>query len=408
MLDQFLEQPPAALSTMYVDMDAFFASVEQQFRPELRNRPVAVCPCLGDGCAVIASSYEAKRLGIRVGVRIAEARRRCPEIALVRDNAALYRSISRRLMAILEDTYCKVLPKSVDEACLIIPSYARRPQSIFALQKAIKGTFAHGVGDYIKCSIGVSTNMWLAKMAASSAKPNGFKLLEISDLERFYAGLPLMKLTGINYRMLRRLYAVRIYSTLDLYHAPIDFLVRHFGLVGQKWFLRMRGYEVDFEPQLKPPRSIGHQTTILGEPLVDESGVRTVLTKLASKAGRRLRQHEMVARSLMLWLGGNQYHQGVKAVARGTMRMTGDNEIILASFDLLRQYWGLWPVRRLGLTLFDLVPEGQLSIFGEQGSQAISRAGDEILDRFGNRAIGRASWLGADIVPDRVGFGKAT
>lgn len=95
-------------------------------------------------------------------------------------------------------------------------------------------------------------------------------------------------------------------------------------------------------------------------------------------------------------------------MSRGTVRMVGDADIIRVANDLLRHHWRSWPVRRLGLTLFDLVPEGQMSILGDKSSIDISRASDKILDRYGGAALGRASWLGGDIVPDRVGFGKAT
>ena len=398
---------PTELSTMFVDMDAFFASVEQQHRPEARNRPVGVCPCLGEGCAVIASSYEAKRLGIRVGTRVAEARRICPDIVLLRDRPYLYRQASQQIMHILDDTICQIFPKSIDEAYMIVPSYARSMDQINALCKAIKGNISDVLGEYVRCSIGIGPNIWLAKMAAAVNKPNGMCVVHCDDLSEFYAGLNLLKLTGINRRMARRLHSIGIYSVKDLYAASLSLLTRHFGVVGQKWYLRLRGYEVDREVTNRPPQSLGHQTTILGESLHDQAAVYTVLTKLASKVGYRLRRQGLMAQGVVLWLSNDSW-QGWSQIARHMLRMGSDADILDAAKKLLVMYQGELAVRRIGITVFDLIDDRQLGLFDavHDDRLQISRAIDQLANRFGTASVQRASWLGQEIVPDRVGFGR--
>lgn len=405
-IESRLKLPPFEASTMYVDMDAFFASVEQQFRVELRHRPVGVCPCLGENCSIIASSYEAKRYGISVGMHLGEARRRCPDIVLVADRPYLYRAISQRIMQILDDTYCKVLPKSIDEACLIIPSYARDNESINTLYKGIKSSLAKYCGEYIKCSIGVGPNMWLAKMVASASKPNGFAIIDMTQLERFYADLRLTQLTGVNHRLARRLYSLGVYSVTDLYNTSASQLTSWFGLPGQKWYLRLRGYEVDIERQLKPIQSIGHQTTVMGKDRRSLADINSVVVKLATKVGYRLRQHGMVATGMGLWLMGDSRLEFWQERVRHASCFSDDDQIIGLAQLLLGKHNCVFNIRRLGLTVFGLRDSGQLALFdGRNGGADGSLAIDQLKMRYHKAIIGRASWLGRDLAPDRVGFG---
>lgn len=406
-IESWLKRSPSDYSTMYVDMDAFFASVEQQFRAELRHRPVGVCPCLGDGCSIIASSYEAKRYGIGVGMRLSEARRRCPDIILVHDRPHLYRAISQQIMCILDDTYCKILPKSIDEACLIIPSYARNAESITALYKGIKSTITKYCGEYIKCSIGVGPNMWLAKMIASANKPNGFAIVNTMQLEEFYNGLRLTQLTGINHRLTRRLYRRGIYSVIDLYNASARQLTSWFGLSGEKWYLRLRGYEVDIDYQPKPIQSIGHQTTVLAKSKLNLTDLNSIAVKLATKVGYRLRQHKLVATGIGLWLMGDNRSEFWQDRIRHLPYFCDDGRIVELVQLLLGKRSHHCQVRRLGLYVFGLCNSSQLALFNDSDidQHNLIIAMDRLKANYHKGIIGRASWLGHDWAPDRIGFG---
>lgn len=298
---------PRPYSTLYIDMDSFFASVEQFYHPELRGKPVGVATGSTAGASIVAASVEAKRRGVRGGVKIDVARRLCPGIAIVTDSPHSYRAIHRQIMAVLQATPCMVEAKSIDEAVLKIPHYLHNEDDIFALIKAIKGKLFDLYNEHIYCSIGVASNMWLAKMAASYKKPNGVYLLH-NNLDEFYTDHSLLDLTGINYRMRRRLYNIGILSPIDLYRAPRLFLRKNLGVEGDKWYFRMRGYEVDRRPLVKQ-RSLSHQVTTIPDYPDNLDKITTYLTKIAEVLGKRLRDKGLKARSvyLSLRLETNQY-----------------------------------------------------------------------------------------------------
>ncbi len=291
---------PKPYSTLYIDMDSFFASVEQFYHPELRGKPVGVATGTTAGASIVAASIEAKRRGVRGGVKIDVARRLCPGIAIVSDSPHSYRAIHRQIMAVLQATPCMVEAKSIDEAVLRIPHYMQNRNDIFALIKAIKANLYKMYNEHIYCSIGVSSNMWLAKMAASYKKPNGVYIVH-NKLAEFYTDHSLLDLTGINYRMRRRLHALQILTPLDLYCAPQPFLRRSLGVEGEKWYFRMRGYEVDRRPLVKQ-RSLSHQVTTIPDYPDNLEKITTYLVKISDVLGRRLREKHLKARSVYLSL----------------------------------------------------------------------------------------------------------
>jgi len=289
---------PKPYSTLYIDMDSFFASVEQFYNPKLRGKPVGVATGTTIGASIVAASIEAKRMGVRGGVKVENARRMCPGIVVVSDSPHSYRAIHRQIMAVLQATPCMVEAKSIDEAVLRIPHYMQNSNDIFALIKAIKANLYKMYNEHIYCSIGVSSNMWLAKMAASYKKPNGVYIVH-NKLEEFYTDHSLLDLTGINYRMRRRLYAIGILSPFDLYCASRLFLRRSLGVEGEKWYFRMRGYEVDKRPLVKQ-RSLSHQVTTIPDYPDNLDKITTYLLKISDVLGRRLRDKHLKARSVYL------------------------------------------------------------------------------------------------------------
>ncbi len=291
---------PIPYSTLYIDMDSFFASVEQFCHPELRGKPIGVATGATGGASIVAASIEAKRMGVTGGVKIDSAQRMCPSLIIVNNSPHAYRAIHRQIMTVLQATPCMVEAKSIDEAVLKIPHYIQNKEDVFALIKAIKGSLFNLYNEHIYCSIGVSSNMWLAKMAASHRKPNGVFLLH-QNFEQFYAEQSLLALTGINYRMRRRFYTAGILSPLDLYRTSRLFLRRSFGVEGEKWYFRMRGYEVDRRVLVKQS-SLSHQITTIPDYPNKIEKITTYLIKIAEVLGKRLRDKGLKARSIYLSL----------------------------------------------------------------------------------------------------------
>jgi DNA polymerase-4 len=216
-------QQPIPYSTIFIDMDSFFASVEQFYNPKLRGRPVGVATGTSGGASIVAASVEAKRFGVRGGIKVGDARLKCPEIVIVHDSPNSYRGVHRQIMDILHATPCYVRAQSIDEAYLLVPSYMRTRQSTLALIKAIKASIYTLFNEHISSSMGIASNIWLAKMASNYKKPRGLVVLGQNDLPGFYKSLTLVALTGINYRMARRLYSLGIFTPYDLFQASASF-----------------------------------------------------------------------------------------------------------------------------------------------------------------------------------------
>ncbi len=401
---------PVEASTLFLDMDSFFASVEQQYNPGLRGRPVGVCPCLGDGCCVVAASREAKLCGVRTGVRVRDARRLCPDIVLISDSPTSYREVHTSFMKILDNTVCRVQSKGIDEAWMKLPWYLVGSKDAHDLARQVKAQISDTVGPYISCSIGIAPNIWLGKMAASHRKPNGLVELRTSDLEAFYKELRLVDLNGISWRLARQCYRLGIYSPIALYQAPLALLRRAWGVNGVKWYLRMRGYEVDISTE-KPQKTLSHQTTLMPNPAMNIKDVTAVLTKMSFRIGRRLRANHQMAKGVSLYLRYIDHSHFVQNLNTG--QAFASNDWILRHLkSLLPPAARLQPVKQLSIGLYDLTNELQLSLGIDLATEsdrtaAVSMAIDRLNTKHGTHTIIPASSLGRDIFPDRIGFGNS-
>lgn len=323
MFEQMLRQRPIDGRAIFIDMNSFFASCEQQANPELRGQPLGVCPFISNATVVIAASTEAKRFGIKTGTRVPEAKLLCPRLQLVQANPRLYREFHRRLMAALDNLNCKVSAKSIDEALLLVPSYARHQAAKLGLD--VK-TAVRSVGSDLKCSVAIASNMFLAKMGTNLRKPDGFLEIKTAELADFYAPLELTDLHGISWRMKARLNAIGITTPVDFYEASLPLLREAFGVNGEAWYLRLRGYEVDLAPTTR--RIIGHQMTIVPQPARSRAEVLSVASQLTYRAAIRLRQSGYAARGIAVYLRF-QDHSGWKNVYHAKYAFTDSSTFFL-------------------------------------------------------------------------------
>lgn len=405
MLEGILDSAQS-FRVLYLDFDSFFASAEQQRRPELRGIPVGVCPFVSDASCIVAASREAKQCGIRTGMRVWEARKLAPDLVCVRDTPPYYRAIHGTALRVLEDTPCRVYVRGIDEMALVVPSYLRSVAAVTSLAQDLKRELRRHLGDVVTVSIGVGPNSWLAKLAASYRKPDGMLILRPTQYSDFYSNLRLLDLTGISYRMQCRLYDLGIYTPSDLYRASEPYLRQHLGVHGSRWYLRMRGVEVD-ERSEQPKKSIGHQTTLAPRPASSFDELMSVAVKMMLKIGYRLRATKRQARSMAVvisFVGPRGWHNAARHL-----------EPFDSQADLVRQVGRLIeplrseyePVRRITVVTSDFVPAGQQSWLAEADdrSEALSGALDALRRRFGASAVMTASGMETDIFPDRIGFG---
>lgn len=395
----------SANRALFVDMNSFFASVEQQVAPELRGRPVGVVPFLHDSTSILAASVEAKKLGIRTGTNVGEAKRLAPNIKLLRVNAPLYRDYHRRVMTMLDQTRCKVTVKSIDEALLVVPSDLRGHSLELASQ--IRANI-YDIGDWLGCSIGLGPNMFIAKMATNAMKPNGLVQVLPEELEGFYSTLSLTDLYGVARRSAKRFKSLGIESPLDLYHAPLKYLQQHLGENhGLSWYLRMRGVEVDQKPTNRT--SVGHQMTLTPNPATSLEELWPTISQLVTKVSHRLRVNGLSSHRLVVFVRySDRTHWGKMM---NQTQYINDLPTMLQSVKTGFTHLPFSkPVRLVGVSAINLRPtaDTSYSLFPEERkAEQITGAIDLITEKFGVGSITTARNLTIAPVADHIGFGNA-
>lgn len=280
------------LRCLYVDFNSFFASIEQQDEPRLRGRPVGVVPVLSPTTCCIAASGEARQHGIRTGTPVWEAVEKCPDLMLVEARPARYVEIHHQLMDAIGECIPHEKAESIDEVpCFLIGRERQRDNAIAIAQdikRAIGARF-----DWIRCSIGIAPNRFLAKTASDMQKCDGLTVLERFDLPHRLHTLALRDLCGIGPAMEQRLLTAGIDTVDKLCAAPREHLRAAWGSIeGERYWMQLRGFELP--PPATKRGSIGH-SHVLGPELRSFEGARAVLFKLLAKAAMRLRKDAFLA-----------------------------------------------------------------------------------------------------------------
>ncbi len=285
-----------ALRELILDFNSYFASVEQQERPELRGRPVVVAAVMTDHTCCIAASHEAKRLGIKTGTGVGEARRICPALVVVEARPPLYLEYHHKL----KDAVDSVLPVSevlsIDEMRCALRGRWQERETALRLAREIKRAIANAVGVFVRCSIGIAPNGYLAKTASDMQKPDGLVVIDEGDLPGILFPLKLTDFCGIAESREKRLHACGIYTAEQLCHAPKALLrAAWHGIEGERIYALLRGEVVDRAPTQRC--TVGHSHVLEPEyrtrPLAE-----AVLQRLLQKAAARLRSLGYMAASL--------------------------------------------------------------------------------------------------------------
>jgi DNA polymerase-4 len=288
------------LTALFVDCDSYFASVEQHLDPQLRGRPVAVAPVMAESSCCIAASYEAKAHGVKTGTRISDARVMCPGIAIVESKPAQYILFHHQVVAAVEHCIHVEAVLSIDEMWAWLPLNLREVSLIREIAENIKSTIAREVSPFIRVSIGVGPNRYLAKTASKMRKPDGLFFIEANQLPEILHGLSLRDLNGIGRSMEARLHAAGIHTVAALCAAPKERLRQVWGgVVGDRFWHLIRGEEI---PDLvSAKKSIGH-SHVLPPEFRDPEKAWPILCKLLHKACERLRSHGLLTGSLTMHL----------------------------------------------------------------------------------------------------------
>jgi DNA polymerase-4 len=391
------------LRALLLDFNSYFASVEQQLRPELRGRPLGILPVLAESTCCIAASYQAKRFGVKTGTSVADARRLCPDMVFVEARPAVYVEMHHRLMAVVDSVIAVGEVLSIDEVACELTGSWRQEAVVRRLAGEVKAKLRE-VGECLTCSIGVGPNRFLAKTASNMQKPDGLTLIHESDLPDILFPLKLNDLNGIAKAMHARLERHGITTVEALCRAPREKLRQVWGGVeGERFYDRLRG----IEPPVAPTRrgSIGH-SHVLPPQLRYVGGAYAVLSKLTQKAAIRLRAEGYLASRLGIRVEWRNRDNWERVARFSPMQDT---------LGFLRILAGLWAERpahgeptKVSMVFSELTPasEETLPLFPDgTRTPGLDSAFDRVRSKFGNSALyfGGAFLAGAQ-APMRISF----
>ncbi|MEO0073169.1 MAG: DNA polymerase IV [candidate division WOR-3 bacterium] len=376
---------------LHVDMDAFFAAVEQQTFPFLRGKPVGVCGDPDGRTVIAAASYEAKQRGIKTAMTVPAARRLCPEIILVRGNPAKYIDTSIRILAFYTTLTDLVEVFSIDEVFLDVTNSSHLFGGPEAVARRIKEFLRAEFG--LTCSIGIAPNKLLAKLVGEKHKPDGLCRVRQSEVAELMEKTPVEELCGIGTRTAARLNALGIRTCADLGRYPEQELVRIFGVIGARLHRMGRGEDDSrVMPYFHEPvtRSMGHSLT-LEKDTRDPVIIRQRLLQLAEQVGRRLRADGYAGRTVSLMLRYADFSTFIRQRSRRDFIDDGYRiyQIALKLFEELYQPPRL--VRLLGVTVSGLVRNlRQAGLFEDEPRSGLFHTLDRLNNRYGEFAIARA------------------
>lgn len=410
---------------MHIDLNSCFATVEQQSRPMLRGRPVAVLNRRSEHTSIVTCSYEAKARGITMLMPWRQARQICPDLVGLESDPAKYKHVYRELVRIMRDYSPKFVMKSIDEGVIDFTQTTTdiSGRDLVDVGHEIKQRLRDEVGIAMRCNIGLGTNRFLAKTAASLHKPDGLDVITHQNLREVYASLELEDLTGIAHRNHARLEQVGITTPLEFLDADEETLRRIVfrSINGTHWYQRLRGWEVDdVEYDLK---TCGRQYVLESRELTRRQ-VAERLHHLVEEVGWKLRSQGKCARGVgvyaRLYGAGEGLHDSNGRWGRKGDYFHAKHLAPLpfysdaAIWQIARQLFEQAPagdVREIGIHCYHLHDDmgDQLSIFGDDLAREQRQVGaiDEINSRYGRRTIHSADTLPTnDYVRAKIPFGS--
>ncbi|MFN8817831.1 MAG: DNA polymerase IV [bacterium] len=407
---------------LHVDMDAFFASVEQRDDPVLRGKPVLVGGSAGRG-VVTAASYEARRFGCRSAMPMAQALRLCPQAVCVKGRHGVYGEVSRQVMEVLAGISPDVQKVSVDEAYVDCTGVTRLWGDGPAIAQLVRSRVREAVD--LPCSVGIGPNKFLAKVASDLAKPDGWREITAQAAAATLAPLPVTVLRGVGPAAAERLAKLRVRTVADYLATDLGMLRRAFGEQAEVWARMAVGH--DDRPVAvrgEAAKSIGKEQTF-SEDVGDPERLRATLLAQCEAVARHLRADGLRARTVTIKVRLADFSTFTRS---RTMDEPADTteRIWRTAAELLEEWVAANPapatdatgargvrghtraLRLLGVSLHELTDQAQLGLFDQPDAERlekVDRVADAIAERFGKEAIGRARAIGGGRKHKRPGGG---
>lgn len=426
-----LEDPqPDRFGFLHIDLNSFFASVEQQLHPEYRGRPLAVVPTQADTTVCIAASYEAKALGIKTGTQVGEAKRICPEIVLVEGSHGVYADYSHRVAQAVELCCPVAHTPSIDEVVCQLMGREREPARARRIALDIKQSIYKHAGEALRCSIGMAPNRYLAKIASDMQKPDGLIGLLPSQMPRAIAHLELRDLPGVGARTEVRLNAKGIRTMEQL--LALDRAGMHAlwaSVWGDRLYHWLRGAETGDDGATEASevqKSLGHSHVMAPEHRTPE-GAWAVAHKLLHKAAMRLRMEHFYTGSMGVTIRyalsreqaarvkSKKHFSGLRHSGWGMEARFSPCQDTLTLLGVLRGVWAKRPEGAefarpffVGVTMHNLIPESEFqgSLFGDEDNRAeLATTMDKLNLKYGHSTLHFAGMLPAkESAPTRIAF----
>ena len=343
---------PSPRKIIHLDMDAFYASVEQRDFPELRGKPLVVGGDPSGRGVVAAASYEVRKFGVRSAMSCYEARKRCPAVIFVRPRFEVYRAVSRHIRKIMHSITPLVEPLSLDEAYLDVTGLQMQQGSATLMANWLRAQILEQTG--LTASAGVSFNKMLAKIASDLNKPNGTAIITPDEAEAFISTLPIERFHGIGKATAKRLHAMGISNGADLRRAPAVLLVSEFGKRGQFYHDIAHGRDERLVKSDRQHKSVGSETTF-ADNLSTDNELLTQIYEQNADAFIQMYNKQLTAYTITLKIKYADFTQITRSHTLSTAFMTADSAhywLDKLFLDIPR----LLPIRLVGVTYSSLEP----------------------------------------------------
>ncbi|PYP92479.1 MAG: DNA polymerase [Candidatus Angelobacter sp. Gp1-AA117] len=416
-----IANPGEQVNWLFVDMNSYFASVEQQEQPQLRGKPTAVVTVDVDSTCCIAASYEAKAFGVSTGTQLGDAKKRCPALQVIEARHDLYVKYHNRIKEAVESCLHVSKIVSVDEMECQLMGREREPQPARTLAQQVKKAIRNRVGEYLRCSIGLAPNRLLAKMASNMQKPDGLVMITRNQLPEVLLLLKLRDIPGVGERMELRLRKQGIVTMKQLLDLDMDAMTKLWGgVLGTRYWLKLRG--LDFDDPASQKTSIGHQHVLPPELRTREQAA-AVGQKLLHKAAVRLRRAKLFTSGMSIFVlfskgkdeqsGSSYWLHSERPLWEANLGFPACQDT-MTLINVFQQAWAQCPKLKpvlVSVALVDLVPEEMqnLSLFGDMYGEwkfnRLAQVMDTVNEKYGSSTL----YLGGihtvrETAPPRIAF----
>lgn len=352
-----MQDSPPNRKIIHIDMDAFYASVEQMDNPELRGKPIAVGGSENRG-VVAAASYEARKFGVRSAISGVMAKKNCPELIFVSPRFDRYKEISSKIHKIFREYTDLVEPLSLDEAYLDVTNNKKGIPSATLLAQEIRSRIFNEVG--LTASAGISINKFVAKIASDYNKPNGQKTVNPDEVISFLEELPIRKFYGVGKVTTEKMYQLGIFTGLELKGKSLEFLEKHFGKSGSFYYNVVRGIHNSEVKSDRITKSVAAEHTFDSN-LSSEIFMMEQLENIANALVRRLKKHNIAGKTITLKIKYSDFTQQTRS--KTLPYFISDKGLIVETVkELLYQERMKDSVRLLGISVSNLNTEEKKTV----------------------------------------------